>query len=288
MRVIIHENSSPFNNFVISGSDQFHLVGGMGLDISNSNNSTIFLNITDLQDNIIDSFNQSQVVKNQFQIDSPSLNLTKYFNLNSSYQGTYKVKLYWANNNLTKIGYYEQNVYFVISTTLTIYPPRAEYYVGEQVFLNGTFSDFFNDTIYSNASVSYVTDWGLSGSFSFNNSNNLFETNISTLDASNGDHVIIITATGPYFANQSIEFTIDVDIMRPSSLNLISKNGFQFSNNNTAQLSSNLQLSYLYSNLLNSTPITSSNLTLFLNGNPINLTTNNKGITVCLFIFNLS
>ena len=274
---ILDQNNLPLTNF-INGSETIHFAGKMIFTPVITNNTKLTLQ-NNLNSQIVNyTYLNASIYEDYYSF--PLFSINDYFNLNDSYQGSYKLIFSWSNDNLTKIGYYEQNVYFVISTTLTIYPPRAEYYVGEQVFLNGTFSDFFNDTIYSNASVSYVTDWGLSGSFSFNNSNNLFETNISTLDASNGDHVIIITATGPYFANQSIEFTIDVDIMRPSSLNLISKNGFQFSNNNTAQLSSNLQLSYLYSNLLNSTPITSSNLTLFLNGNPINLTTNNKGITV--------
>ena len=267
-------NSNLYSNFTLTGNKNYYTIGNMAFNPTNNLNTTLFL---ETSKNIIIK-NYTSPTFNQNHYIFPVFNISEFFNLNSSYQGEYKLILNWSNPNLTKIGYYEQPIYFVISTKLTVQTPKTQYYIGDYISLTANVTDSFNRTVYSNYPVNYTADWKSQGYFSFNNLIHEFQVNFSSFAAFQGDHAVIISATGPYIVNQSRTLTIHLNSI-PTSLQLISKSGFTNVNKNSAQLSSILHLVYNFTNLLNSSYI--SNLPIiYLNGNPINLSTNTLGISM--------
>jgi hypothetical protein len=264
-------NLKSFDNFTLTGSNNFHFAGEMKFNPPDSNNLSLIIEKNSIQ---ITNISNAYIHLNVFVF--PLINISNYFDLNDSYQGTFKVIFSWSNENLTKIGYYEQFFHIVIQNNLDIEDIPLNYYVGELIAIKANFTDFFNNTVYSNASLSYSTDWGSYGNFTFNISSELFETNISTFDANNSDHKIIIYANNEYFVNQSIEITVNINTTRPTTFDILFKEGFINEYKNITRLSGDLFLNFNYNNSLNSSSIYDPDITFILNSKVPTLKINNS------------
>ena len=277
--VLVDSSLTQFNNLTVTGSNAFHYIGVMSLEPGSSNNAQLIL-VNSLQTQIINYTNPS-LISNWLVF--PTVHISDYFPLNSSYQGFYTLKFFWSNNNLTQFAYYEKTIQFVILPNLSILNYPQNYYIGDFVTIKSNFTDSFNNTPYSTATINFTTDWGLTGKLFYNNSTKLYEGSISTFNISiGGDHFIEISTHAPFFANLTNKISINVNLYRPTSLNLISRSGLINNMNNITRLSSNIGLTYNFTNKLNSTLIINSNVSIYLNDKIINPKSNSYGLDLTI------
>lgn len=274
---LFDNNYNPISSFIVTADTQIQAQGVMAFNPTNSTNVNLSLE-TPANAQVYTFPTPTNYSSNYYNYSL--FNISTIFNLNSNYQGKYKLVLTWANPDLTKIGYYELTLVFAIKTVLTTQLSSNQFYISENIHLDANFTDFFNQTVYSTNSVNYTTDWGLNGSLIFNSANNEFQINISTLLATAGEHNITVYGNGSYFVNQSVNLNIKINYI-PTSLPLVSKTGFTDNVNNITQLSNSVNLIFSYKNMLNASFIQNTPQ-FYLNGNEINISSNSLFITVNL------
>ena len=184
---IFNVNNQLLSNSSLFINDIYHFAGTMYPSPSISGNiSMVLYNSTNSL--IIKYSNPNASILNNYLV-FPSFNISKYFPPNSQFQGSYTLIFFWANPNLTKVGYYQMTIYFIIQTKLALIAKNGFVNItnnntvklSTSVNMLFTFTNLLSTSLISNSTTSFF----FTNQYGENNTNLIGLTANSTSDKIN-------------------------------------------------------------------------------------------------------